>query len=488
VFKTTDGGGHWNGASTGLPPPAVTALAIDPATPTTLFAGTALGGVFKSTDSGGHWSAASVGLPPSGDGTSVEALDIDPTTPSTLYTGTRSGGVFKSTDGGAHWNAASTGLSSHVVKALAIDPAAPTTLYAGNAGRLGCFGGVFKSTDSGGHWTTASAGLPLAGVRALAVNPATPTTVYAGTLGGVFMSTDGGDSWNAASTGLPACTGLLADSCVFALAIDPTTTSTLYAGTFGAGVFKSSDGGGHWSAANAGLTGPAQLVQALAIDPSTSTTLYAGTSGAGVLKSTDGGGHWSAVNAGLTGKLVQALAIDPNTPTTVYAGTSGGVFDLEQPSCPPGGLSEVLRELNNVSPGMLCSPEPIDPVLQAFIASKLTKARNLIQTAQQKALTNGKPKALNRLEKAANRQLAAIVRKAAQAAKNTGKERSKISAACQQAIDQRMNCLRQTIQSLKVRKRGTRVAAGPPKAREAYRARLADIDADLPTEDFRTLR
>jgi photosystem II stability/assembly factor-like uncharacterized protein len=86
-------------------------------------------------------------------------------------------------------------------------------------------------------------------------------------------------------------------------------------------VFKSTDGGGHWSAVNTGLT--ITDVVALAIDPATPTTLYAGTFG-GVFKSTDGGTNWSAVNTGLTNTYVVALAIDPATPTTLYAGTNGG--------------------------------------------------------------------------------------------------------------------------------------------------------------------
>ena len=52
----------------------------------------------------------------------------------------------------------------------------------------------------------------------------------------------------------------------------------------------------------------------------TPTTLYAGTWG-GVFKSTNGGGNWSAVNTGLTDTYVNALAIDPATPATLYAGT-----------------------------------------------------------------------------------------------------------------------------------------------------------------------
>jgi hypothetical protein len=62
----------------------------------------------------------------------------------------------------------------------------------------------------------------------------------------------------------------------------------------------------------------------LAIDPATPATLYAGTSGDGVFKSTNGGGNWTAANTGLTNTDVNTLAIDPATPTTLYAGTHGG--------------------------------------------------------------------------------------------------------------------------------------------------------------------
>ena len=69
-----------------------------------------------------------------------------------------------------------------------------------------------------------------------------------------------------------------------------------------------------------------QFIYTLAVDPVTPTILYAGTGG-GVFKSTDGGGTWSAFNTGLTDLYVWALAIDPQTPTSLYAGTyRSGVF------------------------------------------------------------------------------------------------------------------------------------------------------------------
>ena len=71
---------------------------------------------------------------------SVRALAIDPQTPSTLYAGTGNG-VFRSTDGGASWTAVNSGLTSLAIDTLAIDPQNPSTVFAGTSG-----GGVFSTT------------------------------------------------------------------------------------------------------------------------------------------------------------------------------------------------------------------------------------------------------------------------------------------------------------------------------------------------------
>ena len=312
VFRSTDSGGTWAAANTGLTDLwvwSVMALAIDPTTPTTLYAGTWQGGVFKSTDSGGTWVAVNTGLTT----LYVTSLAINPATPATLYVGTYDGGVFKSTDSGGTWVAVNTGLTTLYVTSLAINPATPATLYAG-----GYSGGVFKTTDSGGTWAAVNTGMTSLNVYALAINPTTPSTLYAGTWqGGVFKSTDSGGTWAAANAG---------PRYVSALAINPTTPSTLYAGTY-FGVFKSTDAGSTWTAANTGLT--TLEVAALAINPA-AAILYAGTYASdhhgGVFKSTDSGGTWAAANTGLTYLEVRTLAINPATPTTLYAGTDDGVF------------------------------------------------------------------------------------------------------------------------------------------------------------------
>lgn len=65
------------------------------------------------------------------EGGAINALAIDPMTSSTLYAGT-AGGVYKSTDSGDNWSAVNNGLRNAYINTLAIDPVTPTTLYAGS--------------------------------------------------------------------------------------------------------------------------------------------------------------------------------------------------------------------------------------------------------------------------------------------------------------------------------------------------------------------
>ena len=319
----------------------IPALAIDPLTPTTLYAGTSGGGVFKSTDGGANWSATSL------TNIAVSALAIDPLTPTTLYAGT-DGAVYKSTDGAASWNM--TGLAGIAVFSLVVNPLTPTSLYAGTDGA------VYRSTDGGASWN-ATSGL-FGRVSSLAIDPLTPTTVYAGTAiyggtpfgpsGGVYKSTDGGASWSPTLFGPPpgADTAFLCGPCggVLALAIDPLVPTTLFSGTDALVeydywgevvvwtsqglVIKSTDGATSWTGSGFGAYTSADPILTLAVeprtDPLTPATLWAGTSDA--FKSTDGGASWSATGLTAGSGYVLSLAIDPVTPTTLFAGTYGGVF------------------------------------------------------------------------------------------------------------------------------------------------------------------
>ena len=134
LYKSTDGGANWNQSNAGLPNGYngrrdVQAIAIDPTTPSTLYAsvhyfpeiGYSVTQVYKSNDAGMSWSFSSSGVGGLFD------LAIDPVTTGTVYAATDTG-VYKTVDG-ATWHP--TALNRGIVYAVALDPTTPSTVYAG---------------------------------------------------------------------------------------------------------------------------------------------------------------------------------------------------------------------------------------------------------------------------------------------------------------------------------------------------------------------
>lgn len=130
-------------------------LVIDPRTPRIMYAGGVDGGVWKTTNAGTSWI-------PVGDQLSnlaVTALAFDPTSTGTLYAGTGEGvfnsdairglGVYKSTNGGTTWTslAATRNANFHYVNDLVISARDRNRLYA--ATRTG----VWRTTNGGSTWT-----------------------------------------------------------------------------------------------------------------------------------------------------------------------------------------------------------------------------------------------------------------------------------------------------------------------------------------------
>jgi photosystem II stability/assembly factor-like uncharacterized protein len=244
----------------------------------------------------------------------------------TLYSATD--GVYKSTDGAESWTKLAfptCRVCATTPTVLAVDPSDPSTVYAGDYGA-----GVLKSRDGGATWQqTGSLSL---NIVALAIDRNDPKTVYAAELGApiafpsgihpasatdsgtdrgtIYKTTDGGTHWTLRSDGL-------AGGRVHSLAIDPSHSSILYAGT-AEGVFKSVDAGSSWRASTTGLE---TQVNSFSLDPLDST-IYAGTAD-GIYKSQNGGDTWSCWNRGLGGRHVAGLARPPGS-GLLYAGTNGG--------------------------------------------------------------------------------------------------------------------------------------------------------------------
>jgi photosystem II stability/assembly factor-like uncharacterized protein len=303
----------------------ITSLAVGSGSSRIVYAG-GWGGVFRSSDGGATWTPANRGLSDGSENSSVEGvtcLAIDPAHPSTIYAGRTVEGVVKSTDGGAHWRHVERGLTNRGIQSLALDPRTPGRLF------VGTFDGLFRSDDGGETWRRLTEGLPASfpvDVRAVAIDPRSPQTVYTAMVEPVdpatsrlWKSLDGGTTWRAISS------GPLLGRLVSTLAVSSGATGTIYAGTE-AGVFKTTNGGTTWTAT--GLTAP---VRALVAHPTRRKIVYAATY-EGVFRTVDGGVHWQRVTEDMAASPL-ALAILPDNPAVLYAGTSlgsqeapGGVF------------------------------------------------------------------------------------------------------------------------------------------------------------------
>ena len=140
VYKTTNGGGSWSNSSSGLPFGSgqndVRRVAIDPTNDSIVYAATR-GGVYQSTNAASSWTARTTAWPtingvPFGAG----AVAIDPATPTTLLaspatpangpTGflgfeARGIGLYRSTDSGATWTIEPGAIGGAIVNDIVFD-------------------------------------------------------------------------------------------------------------------------------------------------------------------------------------------------------------------------------------------------------------------------------------------------------------------------------------------------------------------------------
>lgn len=160
--------------------------------------------------------------------------------------------------------------------------------------------------------------------------PRNPKIIYLGhASGGLWKSVDGGLSFESVFQNGSS-------SAIGAIAIDPANPQLLYIGTgepfprntadYGDGVWRSSDGGKHWT--HLGLRSSGSIAK-IAVDPANPKVLlvaavgheFAPSTERGIYRSTDGGAHFTRVlfvNATTGGSDV---AFDPRRPNVAYAGT-----------------------------------------------------------------------------------------------------------------------------------------------------------------------
>ncbi len=316
----------------------------------TVFVGSASGGVWKSINGGTTFK-------PVFDKQNVQsigAVAIDPTNPNNVWVGTGESwvrnsvsigdGIYKSTDGGENWTNMGLKDSEHIAKVL-IDPKDSNTVCACATGHLWDDNeerGVYKTTDGGKTWRKTLGGANgSTGCAMLAMSPQEPKTIYAalwdfrrqawtfrsgGPGSGLFKSTDGGEHWteltSANAKGLPEKPfGRIA------LAVAPAKPHVVYAmiESKDSALFRSDDGGQNWKRLDASqfMVWRPFYFGNLIVDPQNENKVF--KVDLMLLLSSDGGRSFGPVSNAAHGDFHDAW-IDPANPNTILAGDDGGLW------------------------------------------------------------------------------------------------------------------------------------------------------------------
>ncbi len=297
LWKSTTGGlgaNAWQYIETGYPSLAVSSIAIDSASPNTMYIGTGENygyqysfngldvrvtrgmygiGILKTTNGGVTWSKSLDWTYNSQRG--VWRVLLNPKNRSTIYAAT-SEGVWKSINAGATWFQM---VNYQMVMDMEINPVDTSVLYI-SVGNLtnnvpNANVGIYKSTNAGSSWVKLTGGLPASwtGKTMIELYKGNPDFVYASVSNdlsyvGYYTSTNAGANWTLKSTGVPIGNQGWYNNAHMVKTNDP---NQIIVGTLD--LVKSTNGGtsfttkSSWSAWNTGATPPGQ--------PESSSPLFA---------------------------------------------------------------------------------------------------------------------------------------------------------------------------------------------------------------------
>ena len=241
--------------------------------------------------------------------------------PLEYYFGATGGGLWKTIDGGVTWQPVTDGkITSSSVGAVAVAPSNPDVVYIGTGeseirGNIAPGDGVYKTTDAGKTW--AHIGLEDAqNISKIRVNPTNPDIVFVAAFGhhaapneqrGIFRSKDGGKTWEKVLYRDPKTGGI-------EVVFDPNNPNVLYASLWeafrntymmssggpGSGLFKSTDGGDHWTELSRNPGMPKGVLGKIGMDVSRadSNRVYAQIEAedGGTFVSDDAGATWKKVS------------------------------------------------------------------------------------------------------------------------------------------------------------------------------------------------
>ena len=288
--------------------------------PATYYMGTTGGGLWKTEDMGLSWQNISDGFARTG---SVGAIAVAESDPNVVYVGmgehaprgvmTHHGdGVYKSTDAGKTWQHMGLGGTQHIAR-IVVHPQHPEVVYVAAQGPL--YGpsperGIFQSVDGGKTWKKILFVDDKTGCSELSMDMHNPRIMYAamwehgrlpwkvnsgGPGSGLYKTLDGGQHWTKIEEGLPQEKGKMAISVsranpdkVYALVESDSEQEK-------GGLFVSENGGKQWTRVSADhrLVQRAWYYIEVFADPQQENTVY--VLSAPALRSLDGGRTWEEV-------------------------------------------------------------------------------------------------------------------------------------------------------------------------------------------------
>ena len=392
VWKTIDGGVHWDPVFDSQPVSSIGALAIAPSDPNIVWAGTgepwirshiSVGeGIYKSTDAGKTWKL--MGLEKTGR---ISRVVIDPKNPDIVLVGAlghaygpqQERGVFRTTDGGKTWERVLFTDEKSGCAHLEMDPNNPKVLFAGmwpleihTWGREsgGPGSGLFKSTDGGVTWKRLSGnGLPtrMTGKIVPAIAPSNSKRIYAlietgdgvplngqeTDRGKLWRSDDGGENWKLVSydRNLGGRTHYY-----FRVAVAPDNDNETYYLTSG---FAHSTDGGETARLMIGNNSPGGDNHDIWIDQTNPNRMAVANDG-GVSISTTRGQTWFHIQLPIA--QMYHVTVDNRIPYYVY-GNEQDDPSYRGPSRTNGGGSIPRSAWQSVGGGESgwATPDPVDP-------------------------------------------------------------------------------------------------------------------------------
>jgi photosystem II stability/assembly factor-like uncharacterized protein len=208
--------------------------------------------------------------------------------------------------------------------------------------------GVFKSEDGGETWQhkvmiDKKHSLASVDILTITIDPQDSKIVYLGTrANGLYKTTDGGEHW----TKLEDTNKTLSSRAnVYDIAIDPQDPSRLYIGTYQdrkGRLFRSQDAGQSWEEVYV-VSQEKYAIFAVAVDNYDPSIVYIGTAQGGFLKSTDYGKSWQLMR--WFDDVISDIVINPQDTQIIYVSTfKQGIYKTTDKGSTWQSFKESLKE------------------------------------------------------------------------------------------------------------------------------------------------